>query len=165
MSEAAYRDCLRLAKHLSAEEVGLLREYLTSLASLHQAGGAAPAANVPMGTDLAGIVAEVLEGLGMGRVGIAQMQGSVPRYTEVSAQLWAFARTAMPEGKRVDHLSILRLGVRMLVKNIEAQGIPITHAIVMRQLIRLPAVVDHGFPGWARNGFLGVIVRSKRSGK
>lgn len=165
MSEAAYNDALRLLNHLTSDEASKLRDALTALLSLHAAGGAARDEKTPEGVDVAGLVNEVLEGYGFGRVSLHQLQGAAPRYSQTSAQLWAFARTAMPDGKRVEHLAILRLGVRMLYKNIEDQGIPITHNIMMRQLSRLPAVVNHGFPGYARNGFLGLVVRSNISGR
>lgn len=165
MSETAYRESLRLLQHLSSEELGKLREAIAALGTLHQAGGAPPATNAPMGNDIAGLVADVLEAQGFGRMSIGQLQKAAPRYSEVSAQLWTFARQAMPDGRRVEHLAILRLGVRMLIKNIEAQGIPVSHAVLMRQLPRLPAVVTQGFPGWARNGLLGVVLRRPINGQ
>lgn len=159
----AVNDIIKGLGSLPNEELQTLRAAVTALLSMRGAGGAAPAADVApenYGQDVAGLLNEVLSERGMQMLPLEQIAKVVKDYRGVSARLWAFARRAITDGKRVEHLAIIRLGLRMLVDNIESQGIPITHAVVMRQLDRLPAVVDWGFPGYTKNGFLGLLVRS-----
>lgn len=158
-----YEDVMKQLHKLDNDELQRLRQGVSAMLSMRGAGGPAPAADVApenYGQDVAGLLNEVLSERGMQRLPLEQLAKTVKDYRGVSARLWAFARGAIKDGQRVEHLAILRLGMRMLVDNIESQNIPITHAVVMRQLDRIPAVVDHGFPGYNANGFLGLLVRS-----
>ncbi len=53
----------------------------------------------------------------------------------------------------------LDLAVQMLVDNIKQQNIPVTPVVVIRQLHRIPAVVDEAFPGYYAAGMLSLIYR------
>lgn len=159
----SYLTTMQGLHELNNDELHKLRDGITALLSMRGAGGPTPAADVApenYGQDVAGLLNEVLSERGMQRLPLEQLTKTVKDYRGVSARLWAFARGAIKDGKRIEHLAILRLGMRMLVDNIESQNIPVTHAIVMRQLDRIPAVVDYGFPGYNANGFLGLLVRS-----
>lgn len=158
-----YVDAMQLLHKLSDAELFRLRDGVTALLSMRGAGGPAPADDVAeenYGQDICGLLNEVLSEKGFQMLPHTQLIKAVRDYRSRSARLWAFARGALPDGKRVEHLAVLRLGIRMLCDNIEGQGIPLTHAVLMRQLDRIPAVVDYGFPGYNANGFLGLLVRS-----
>jgi hypothetical protein len=64
----------------------------------------------------------------------------------------------------IDPLSrhgFLDMAMTMLVENIKQQMLPVTPLVVIRNLRRLPALVDVAFPGYYANGLLGFVIRTK----
>lgn len=163
MSQETLRKCMELSTDLSTAERKQLQTYLKSL--LANSKGASDKTEEPEEKYLADIVNRVMQEQGMGLLPIERLKAASTGYAQESAKLWAFAQRALPDGTRTEHLAVLRLGVKLLTHNIAAQGIPVTHAVVMRQLHRLPAVVQAAFPGYAQLGVLGIVVREVERGK
>lgn len=161
MSKEFLAAALVCLKDMDTEERLELRKALTALVGSNDKGATTTHKANGEGERVASLVNEVLATTGAPYMPLDRLMGSAKGYAQTAAMLWAFACSALPHGQRVEHLAVLRLGVRMLVANIEAQGIPATHMVVMRQLHRLPAVVDRGFPGYVRNGLMGLVVKGE----
>ena len=159
MSEHGVQAARQAIRELSNEELRSLRSELSALIALSKNTPEPPPDNRV--EDVATLVNGELRALGFEGLPTERLRGFCKHYNQTCAALWSFARSAMPYSQRIEHLALLRLGVRMLVKNIDALGIPVTHAVVMRQLGRLPAVVNAGFPGYAQAGLLGLVVRDR----
>lgn len=79
-------------------------------------------------------------------------------------------RKQMPELMKFFHTvddryrsSFVEMAVTLLIENIHKhQKIPLTPIVVVRQLSRIPAILDVAFPGYAGAGLLGMIIRAKR---
>lgn len=158
MSKQALAQALVLLADMTTDERQELRKGLNALLGSNDKGATAKTPHGE-GERLAGIVNDVMVEQGLAPLPLDKLTGAVTHYAELAAVLWAFTHKAIPDGKRVEHVAAMRLGVRMLVKNIQDQGVPATGPVVMRQLHRLPAVVDAGFPGYAKMGLLGLVVR------
>lgn len=159
MSEQMLASARKAIRELSTQERRDLRSELSALIALGK--------NVPEPApdnqveDLAGLVNTTLQEQGFEFMSTQRLRSYCKDYRGVTARLWAFARSAMPYSQRPEQMALLRLGIRMLAKNIEELQIPLTHATLMRQLERLPAVVNRGFPGYAQAGLLGMVVRDR----
>jgi hypothetical protein len=55
--------------------------------------------------------------------------------------------------------TLFKVGVEMLYDNLCELGIPVTAATLMNHTHRIPAVINLGFPGYARSGLLRLIVK------
>lgn len=68
----------------------------------------------------------------------------------------AFLRGAAAD--KVARAALLDLGLELLYKNLAGRGYPASARTLVRQIHRLPAVVDAAFPGYARAGLLGMVL-------
>ena len=57
--------------------------------------------------------------------------------------------------------AFLEMAVQFLVENVREMGLPLTPTVVIRQIHRLPAVVDVMFPKYYEAGLLNMIIRAK----
>jgi hypothetical protein len=58
--------------------------------------------------------------------------------------------------------AILHLGLGLLIADMQRMGIMTSARAVMAHFHRLPAVLNHAFPGYAEGGALAMIIRRKR---
>lgn len=70
-----------------------------------------------------------------------------------------FMASSCPEAPPVIRRTILATGVDLLYQDLQANGRIISARALAYGLERLPAVLDHAFPGYASCGLLGKIVR------
>lgn len=67
------------------------------------------------------------------------------------------------DGSRIHWRMLLSIGVELLHEDLTRQQIPTTAVVLVRHIHRVPAIIDKHFPGYARNGLLGLIIRSKEN--
>jgi hypothetical protein len=62
---------------------------------------------------------------------------------------------------RVDQRAVLALGIRLLYKQLESWGLPVTALVIMNNAYRIPSLINRAFPGYARSGMLSWIIRKE----
>jgi len=62
---------------------------------------------------------------------------------------------------RAGLLAFFRLGITLLHRNMHEMNVSVSIRTVMNHTHRIPSVIEQSFPGYARNGLLGLIIRRK----
>jgi hypothetical protein len=62
---------------------------------------------------------------------------------------------------RVELHGLLLIGIKLLVDDLKSIGVAISGGTIMRNIGRIPSLVNHAFPGYAEAGLLSMIVRRK----
>lgn len=92
---------------------------------------------------------------------VAKVRGNVRVMAEFREQLPAVLDYMRNIDKQAWH-GFLSMAVELLIRSMrEWKGIPITTALVIRNLHRLPAAVDLSFPGYKESGMLNLIFKKK----
>lgn len=58
--------------------------------------------------------------------------------------------------------ALLRTGIRLLYDDLVEMGFPVSARTLLSHLHRLPAIFDRHFPGYARSGILGIVIRERK---
>ena len=71
-----------------------------------------------------------------------------------------FFRHAMHRNKLKRHALIL-LSIKLLYKNLVEMNVPVSSRMMMNHIHRIPSVLDDAFPGYARSGMLGIVIKEE----
>lgn len=58
--------------------------------------------------------------------------------------------------------AVISIGLDLLHNDLTKMNVPITSAIMAQHLDRLPTVIEQSFPGYAKRGFLPIIVQAQK---
>lgn len=78
-------------------------------------------------------------------------------FAEKSEDVMLFIRTHIRETNK--QRAMLKMGICLLYNNLCSMNVPISARTVMRQIHRVPAVINRAFPGYAVCGLLHVVVK------
>lgn len=158
------RDCHRLSR----DEKQRLRDYLSMLlgtGSKSVAEKANKGATIERDTALIlETIADVCRDRGIEMEGkhaaMLKVHPAFPAFAEKCDMLKSYIDRSC-DRSRVAKLAFIRLAVELLVTNLQQMRVPISASVVMNHVHRLPAVMDQNFPGYAKSGLLGMVIRER----
>lgn len=148
---------------LSTDELSTLSQRLVALRAL----GSSPSPKEQAGSLehwLLSQMAAVMVSVGQPDGPVWMMQGNAKSLAELRRKgivVQEFCKQA--SAQRVEQTKLLRIGLDLLYKDLRNYGVPVTPAVLLRHLHRIPATIDRHFPGYAACGLLGLIIQSKRA--
>lgn len=84
-------------------------------------------------------------------------------FREYLPQLMRYLETGAGKARQRKHILLLT-GLDLLAANLERMRIPITSRLLLRNVSRIPAVIDQAFPGYYRNGRLPWVIQIRENG-
>jgi hypothetical protein len=105
------------------------------------------------------VICDTLNGLGVDRTQAPTLRRS-RYYSALKAKapdIIAFIRGQA--GTRNQQRALLALGISLLYENMTKVGLPVSAMLLMGHIHRLPSIFNQSFPGYARSGFLGMLVK------
>lgn len=87
-----------------------------------------------------------------------------PNYKEFKQKhdegLSEFLRDAVKRN-RVKLRALVWLSVKLLYRHLVEMGVPVSARMMMNHIHRIPSVLDDAFPGYARSGLLGIVIKEE----
>lgn len=110
------------------------------------------------------ILAVELKERGLGALpwGVFERGTGFMKYKAASNALWRMVDDCAAT-KRTDRRRVAQLLVHLSAKYMEERGAPITAKTIISGLVKLPHVLDHFFPGYARSGLLHLLKRTPQT--
>lgn len=170
MATVTMRDILASLPTLPPDDLSSLRARAGALLQLggHPTTGddaPGPVPRGPVASDArikryAAVIVDALQDTGMS-VSMPRVEGCV------ATSIWVDRVTMIENYLRPSALDVpslvvvVRLGVRLLMANMQKMKVPITPRSLVTQLHRVPPMLDLEFPGYATMGLLGILTRAK----
>jgi hypothetical protein len=104
-------------------------------------------------------ICDTLNGLGVDRTQAPTLKRSkyYPAMKAKAPDILSFIRGQA--GTRNQQRALLALGINLLYENMTKVGLPVSAMLLMGHIHRLPSIFNQNFPGYARSGFLGMLVK------
>lgn len=106
------------------------------------------------------VVHDMLLTLGVESLHPTMLKQRAPNFrNNIGILLEFLGKAAGPQ--RIHQQKLLAMAVELLYQDLTQQQLPATAITIVRQIHRVPAILDVHFPGYMRNGFLKLIIRSE----
>lgn len=109
------------------------------------------------------IINDVLALKGLGRISTDRVAKNINMKNFAEAYREVDALFKKSDLDHLQHRVMLMLSIELLADNLRKMGVPLSATLVARHFHTLPAVLDLHFPGYAANGMLQLIVKSKEN--
>jgi len=151
---------------LTADECEVVRRRSAALAAL---GGAVPgttvasAVQVDTGDDalILSCIVDVCRDVDRTPASVLRAGREYREFTNKVRYVCAALRDTQAGMTRTQFQVVLTLGIRLLRQNMEELSLPVGSRTMMRQVHRIPGVVDRSFPGYIGAGLLHKLARSQ----
>jgi len=157
---------LALLPKLTAPE---LNEVASTAQALLDLAGALPLAQKEIAEDIGihevweGFQSACLNDLGLGRCPPIEVMKSRwgNKVSDVFSGMRAYLDSYMPKATRNERRHIYKLMVISANEYLQVQGQFISYKTLFESLERVGVIMDHAFPGYAKNGMLKFLVRHR----
>lgn len=163
MSDQAYKNIINMTRYLTREELLRLSNEVKAMAQFSKESAVVNdrlQSNESNSSEnfVLGVLYDVLKEMGIGiYYRQLQQEGAKGETKEKIKAVQSFL-DSMGKPTRAKQTVILKLSIRMLVENLRNRGMPVTPAVVLRQMHLLPSVLDRHFPGYVQFGLLGKVI-------
>ena len=144
---------------LTTNELHELRNHISVLIQLGPASADHAVAIADAPDELLAI-AEFCRDIGLPPVKTTQMMHGAA-YDQFRNKLGSVREYIARVGKKPQQRALLRLGIKLLHKDMSERKLAISYMSFLNEFHRLPGCINREFPGYARAGFMKMIIRKK----
>lgn len=159
----ALDDVVRLIPLLSGSERDQLRQRLAAMATIDKGDGAGDGSKKADDNEtwILDTVTSVLVAAGLERASMFRLKNSSDWRQFRSQRMAELLAYLDLMGTRIHKKALLAIGVDLLREDLNWMRVPVSALSIVRNLHRLPSVIDRHFPGYAKYGLLQHVIQAE----